>query len=343
MNSNSGCPIFRNSFASTSPAARTVAGSIGSPTSASKARKSKRMAAWWTRITSASVEAPASLRRSRVRWVIAAPRRMFPARSSGYCLVSTSAARPERICRAFLRANRTKTSARFLRGVTSLPSNAIWRWVRFLREWKGDMSLFPIFVKLKGRLVIVIGGGKIAEEKIPGVLSAGARIRLFAPSITPQIAEWVRFGKIDWLPKEFEPADLRGAFLVIAATSAPGVNAAVFREAEARGILCNAVDDIKNCHFYYGSIVQRGDLQIAISTNGKSPALAQRLRKELEEQFAPEYESWVQWLGAARDALRASGANSEATKKLLHELAGEHMFEEFLRQSRRHARQRGAA
>lgn len=205
------------------------------------------------------------------------------------------------------------------------------------------MSLFPMFVKLKGRLVVVIGGGKVAEEKIPGVLSAGARIRLFAPSITPQIGEWVRFGKVEWQPKEFAPADLQGAFLVIAATSAPGVNAAVFREAEARGILCNAVDDIKNCHFYYSSVVQRGDLQIAISTNGKSPALAQRLRKELEAQFVPEYEAWVQWLGAARDALRASGASSDAAKKLLHELAGEPMFEEFLRRARQQPPRQGAA
>jgi siroheme synthase-like protein len=205
------------------------------------------------------------------------------------------------------------------------------------------MSLFPMFVKLKSRLVVVIGGGKVAEEKIPGLLSAGARLRLVAPSITPQIAEWVRFGKIQWQPKEFDPADLQGAFLVIAATSAPGINAVVYREAEARSILCNAVDDIKNCHFYYGAVVLRGDLQIAISTNGKSPALAQRLRKELETQFVPEYEAWVQWLGSARDALRASGANSEATKKLLHELAGQHMFEEFLRQAKQHARKRGAA
>jgi precorrin-2 dehydrogenase/sirohydrochlorin ferrochelatase len=205
------------------------------------------------------------------------------------------------------------------------------------------MGLFPIFVKLKSRLVVVIGGGKVAEEKIPALLSAGARLRLIAPTITPQIAEWVRFGKIQWQQKEFEPGDLQGAFLVIAATSARGINAAVYREAEARGILCNAVDDVKNCHFYYGSVVQRGDLQIAISTNGKSPALAQRLRKELESQFVPEYEAWVQWLGAARDALRASGANSEATKKLLHELAGQHMFEEFLRQAKQQARKRGAA
>jgi siroheme synthase-like protein len=205
------------------------------------------------------------------------------------------------------------------------------------------MSLFPIFVKLEGRLIVVVGGGKIAEAKIPGVLAAGGRVRLIAPSVTPEIAEWVRFGKIDWLPKEFETAELDGAFLVIAATSAPGVNKAVYREAETRGILCNAVDDIENCHFYYGAVVQRGDLQIAISTNGKSPALAQRLRLEFEAEFGPEYEVWLEWLGAAREALRASGPSSETTKKLLHELAGQPMFEEFLRQAKRRPGHRGAA
>lgn len=203
------------------------------------------------------------------------------------------------------------------------------------------MSLFPIFVKLAGRLVVVIGGGHVAEAKIPGLLSAGARIRLVAPSITPQIAEWVRFGKIDWLPKEFEAADLDGAFLVIAATSAPGVNEAVFREAETRGLLCNAVDDIDHCHFYYGAVVQRGDLQIAISTNGKSPSLAQRLRKEFEAQFGPEYEVWLEWLGAAREALRASSPSSNTSRKLLHELTTRPMFEQFVREAKRHPGQRG--
>jgi siroheme synthase-like protein len=205
------------------------------------------------------------------------------------------------------------------------------------------MSLFPIFVKLEGRLIVVVGGGNIAEGKIPGVLAAGARIRLVATSITPQIAEWVRFGKIDWLPKEFEAVDLNGAFLVIAATSAPGVNEAVFREAEERGTLCNAVDDIEHCHFYYGSVVQRGDLQIAISTNGKSPALAQRLRTEFEADFGPEYGVWLQWLGAAREALRASGPSSETSRKLLHELASRPRFEEFLQQAKRRPGHRGAA
>ena len=205
------------------------------------------------------------------------------------------------------------------------------------------MSLFPIFVKLEGRLVVVIGGGAVAEQKIRGVLGAGARVRLVSPSVTAQIAEWVRFGKIDWLPKEFEPGDLEGAFLAIAATTSSRLNGEVFHATEQRGILCNAVDDIEHCHFYYGAVVQRGDLQIAISTNGRSPALAQRLRKEMEEQFGPEYEVWLQWLGAARDSLQASGPSSDATKKLLHELASRAMFEEFVRQTMQRPGRRGAA
>jgi len=196
------------------------------------------------------------------------------------------------------------------------------------------MTLFPMFVKLEGKLVVVVGGGEIAEGKIESLLSAGARIRLIAPQIRPQIAEWVRFGKIDWLPKEFAPADLEGASLVIAATSAAGVNKDVFDEAESRKILCNAVDDIANCHFYYGAIVQRGDLQIAVSTNGKSPALAQRVRMELEEAYPSEYGVWLEWLGAARELLRANSSNPEETKAILHQLATRENFERFLQQSR---------
>jgi siroheme synthase-like protein len=205
------------------------------------------------------------------------------------------------------------------------------------------MSLFPIFVRLQGRLVVVVGGGGVAEGKIAGLLAAGARVRVISPVITPELAEWVRDRKIDWLPKVFEPGDLKGAYLAIAATSAPGVNDAVFQEAEARGILCNAVDDIEHCHFYYGAVLQRGDLQIAISTNGKSPALAQRLRQELEAQFGPEYELWLEWLGAAREVIRGSAADPEANKKILHQLASRPAFEQFLRETRLPAHRKGAA
>src|SRR6266852_4928455 len=100
------------------------------------------------------------------------------------------------------------------------------------------MSLFPMFVKLQGRLVVVIGGGGIAEGKIAGLLAAGARVRVISPAITPALAERVRNRTIEWLPKVFEPGDLLAAYLVIAATSAPGVNELAFHEAEARGIFC---------------------------------------------------------------------------------------------------------
>ena len=190
-----------------------------------------------------------------------------------------------------------------------------------------------MFVKLSGRLVVVVGGGSIAEGKIRSLLEAEARVRLIAPAITPGIAAWVRQRKVDWLPREFEASDLEGAFLVIAGTSAAGVNEAVFQEAESRGILCNAVDDVANCHFYYGAVVQRGDLQIAVSTNGKSPALAQRIRKELERQYGEEYALWLDWLGMTREALRASPGSGEEKKALLHHLASREMFERFRRQT----------
>jgi siroheme synthase-like protein len=205
------------------------------------------------------------------------------------------------------------------------------------------MSLLPIFVKLQNRLVVVVGGGAIAQGKIEGLFAAEARVRVVAPQVTPAIAQWISQGKVEWQAKTFAPADLNGAFLVIAATSAPGVNEAVFTEADARGILCNAVDDIDHCHFYYGSVVQRGDLQIAISTNGKSPALAQRLRVLLEKQFGPEYELWLEWLGAARELLRAGDNSADSKKVLLHHLASEPMFERFLQEARRQRAGQGAA
>ncbi|MFZ0523264.1 MAG: bifunctional precorrin-2 dehydrogenase/sirohydrochlorin ferrochelatase [Candidatus Acidiferrales bacterium] len=197
------------------------------------------------------------------------------------------------------------------------------------------MSLFPMFVKLRDRLCVVVGGGQIAEAKIPGLLAAEAKIRIVAPEVTDSLSVHVREGHIEWLRKTFEPADLAGAYLVVAATSAVEVNHDVFREAEARGILCNVVDDPDYCHFYYPSVVRRGALQIAISTEGLSPALAQRLRRELEAQFGPEYEPWVTWLGAARKFLRAKKDDPEETRQLLHQLASAEMFNKFLQETGR--------
>ena len=191
------------------------------------------------------------------------------------------------------------------------------------------MSLFPAFLKLRGRWCVVVGGGKVAEGKIASLLDAEAQIVVVAPEATDAIAEWAREGRIQWHAKLFERDDLTGAFLAVAATSAPGVNHEVFLAAEVHGILCNAVDDPDRCNFYYPAVVRRGALQIAISTAGLSPALSQRLRRELEEQFGPEYELWIEWLGAMRSALRAGGS-SASTRLLLHALASREMFEHFV-------------
>jgi precorrin-2 dehydrogenase/sirohydrochlorin ferrochelatase len=191
------------------------------------------------------------------------------------------------------------------------------------------MSLFPMFVKLQGRTVVVVGAGVVAEGKIPGLLAAEANIRVIAPQATPQIVNWAHEGKLEWRRQEFAAGDLDGASLAIAATAAPGVNQSVFHESEARGVFCNAIDDIDNCHFYYGAVVQRGDLQLAISTNGKSPALAQRIRKELEQIYGEEYAVWLEKLGTARNVLRAKVTGSERIKAVLHRLACKEMFERF--------------
>ncbi len=151
------------------------------------------------------------------------------------------------------------------------------------------MSLFPIFLKLEDRECLVVGAGAIGEPKIRSLLVAGAKVRVIALEARPAVAEWARLGVISWEARTFEPKDVAGAFLVIAATSLREVNEAVFQEAKRHGILCNAVDDPERCDFYYGSLVRRGDLQVAISTAGQSPALAQRLRHDIEARISPEY------------------------------------------------------
>jgi precorrin-2 dehydrogenase/sirohydrochlorin ferrochelatase len=162
------------------------------------------------------------------------------------------------------------------------------------------MPLFPAFLKLDGRRCLVVGAGPVAEEKIAGLLRAGGDVRVVAPHATSRVRAWARVKKIRWAARRFRPADLAGAFLAIAATSSPALHAEIFRQARRHRVLCNVVDDPEHCDFYYGSVVRRGALQIAISTGGHSPALAQRLRKQIEREFGSEYASWLEELGKAR-------------------------------------------
>jgi precorrin-2 dehydrogenase/sirohydrochlorin ferrochelatase len=189
------------------------------------------------------------------------------------------------------------------------------------------MSLFPMFVKLEGRSCVAVGAGRIGEPKIRSLLVAHADVRVIAPCATPAVEGWARAGVLRWDRREFAVEDLNGAFLVIAATSSVDVNEQVYRAAQERRILCNAVDDPERCDFYYSSVVRRGQLQVAISTEGQSPALAQRLRRELETSIGPEYAGWLAELGAAREQLFEQTIDPEERRLRLHTLASRAAFD----------------
>jgi precorrin-2 dehydrogenase / sirohydrochlorin ferrochelatase len=188
-------------------------------------------------------------------------------------------------------------------------------------------ALFPMFVKLEERNVLVVGAGTVGEPKIRGLLDTGANIRVVAIAASDAVHEWARTGQVALEERAFTPADLDGVFVTVVATSLREVNEHVFREAQQRGILCNVVDVPEQCDFFYPAVVRRGDLQIAISTSGQSPSLAQRLRQQLERQFGPGYANWVQELGETRRRVLASDLDQERKKDLLHSLASREAFE----------------
>jgi precorrin-2 dehydrogenase/sirohydrochlorin ferrochelatase len=184
------------------------------------------------------------------------------------------------------------------------------------------MALFPIFLKLTGRPCIVIGAGNLAESKIESLRAADAHVTVIAPEASAPIVSLADAGELTWHQRPYEPGDIvPGTFLVVTATNVPEVNRAVYLEATGKSILCNAVDDPPYCDFYFPSVVRRGDLQIAISTAGQSPALAQRLRKELNAALPLDIGQWLAELGNLRREVLQLEPLNEARKQLLHDLA----------------------
>jgi precorrin-2 dehydrogenase / sirohydrochlorin ferrochelatase len=183
------------------------------------------------------------------------------------------------------------------------------------------MSLFPIFLKLTGRSCVVIGAGHLAESKIESLQAAAACITVIAPQASQRILDWAATGELTYLLRPYQQGDLTDTFLVVAATNDPAVNRAVFAEATEKGVLCNAVDDPPFCDFYFPSVVRRGDLQIAISTAGASPALAQQLRKDLNAQLPLDLGDWLTDLGNLRREVVAAEPLNESRRLLLHQLA----------------------
>jgi precorrin-2 dehydrogenase / sirohydrochlorin ferrochelatase len=188
-------------------------------------------------------------------------------------------------------------------------------------------NLFPMFLKLARKKCLVVGAGKVGEPKIGGLIDTGARIHVVAITASTQVHDWADAGKIELELRPFSTDDLDDKFLAVIATSSSNLNEFIYREAERRGVLCNVVDVPEYCDFFYPAVVQRGDLQIAISTAGKSPSLAQKLRQQLERQFGEGYRTWVEQLGEARQLIRASGLDKQTRSELLHSLASREAVE----------------
>jgi precorrin-2 dehydrogenase/sirohydrochlorin ferrochelatase len=178
-----------------------------------------------------------------------------------------------------------------------------------------------MFLKLDGKRCLVVGAGKVGEPKIASLIGTGARIHVIALEPSEAVHEWAREGTISFELRGFRAQDLEGTFLAVVATASRELNEFIYREAEARGVLCNVVDIPEFCDFYYPAVVRRGDLQIAVSTSGQSPSLAQRIRQQLERQFGPGYAAWVAELGATRKLVLASNLDSQRKRELLHSLA----------------------
>jgi precorrin-2 dehydrogenase/sirohydrochlorin ferrochelatase len=178
-----------------------------------------------------------------------------------------------------------------------------------------------MFLKLEGKRCLVVGAGNVGEPKIGGLIDTGAHIRVIALRASETVQGWAQAGKISLELRAFDADDLDGTFLAVVATASRALNESIYRVAQRRGVLCNVVDVPEYCDFYYPAVVRRGDLQIAISTNGRSPSLSQKLRQQLDRQFGPGYAQWVAELGATRKLVMASDLDPERKKELLHSLA----------------------
>jgi precorrin-2 dehydrogenase/sirohydrochlorin ferrochelatase len=188
-------------------------------------------------------------------------------------------------------------------------------------------TYYPIYLELHYQPCIVIGGGKIAEGKVDGLLAAGAQVKLISPELTLHLHDLVKQNQAEYISREYQHGDLTGAFMVICATDKTEINHQVWQEASANRQLVNVVDDTPRCNFIAPAILRKGDLNIAISTGGKAPALAVRLKERLQEELGPQYERFLELSGQLREPLARHIPDFETRKKLWYELVDSNILE----------------
>lgn len=189
------------------------------------------------------------------------------------------------------------------------------------------MSYYPVFLDLRLRPCVVLGGCGMAEEKVKGLLNAGARVTVIAPSLTPALEELAAEERIVHHAREYRPGDLEGAALAVSTDRTPEAAAAVWRESRDRNVLLNTVDDVPHCNFIAPAIVKRGDLSIAISTGGKAPVLAVRLRQRLEREVGEEHARFLALAGAAREPLAHRHPDFATRRELWYRLVDSDVLE----------------
>jgi len=191
------------------------------------------------------------------------------------------------------------------------------------------MGFYPVFVELAGKKVVVVGGGKVASRKVAALLECGADIYLAGRALAPELQEMVEKERIRFLGKEFDEGFLEEAFMVIAATDNTALNHRISNCARERRVLVNAVDQPPDCDFIVPSIIRRGDLLIAISTSGKSPAMARRIRKGLETQFGQEYEAFLAMMGRLRKEVLSLGLSQAENSRIFKEIVDADLLKDF--------------
>jgi len=181
-------------------------------------------------------------------------------------------------------------------------------------------TYYPVYIQLHEQPCIVIGGGKIAEGKVEGLLAAGAKVTIVSPDLTSHLHVLIEQNQITHIARVYQPGDLAGAFIVICATDQAEINHQVWEEASANRQLVNVVDDTPRCNFIAPAVLRKGDLTIAISTGGKAPALAVRLKERLQEQIGPEYERFLELSGQLREPLARHVPDFETRKALWYRI-----------------------
>ncbi len=186
------------------------------------------------------------------------------------------------------------------------------------------MAYFPVFLDLRNKKVLIVGGGNVATRKVKNLLPFTKDITIVSPKVTKELKELINKNYLRWLRRKFRTSDLKGANLVIVAVDDLKLQKRIFKLCEKRKILCNAVDSPEFCNFIFPSIIKRGDLVLALSTSGKVPALARALREKLEDCIPENVEEILKEL----EALRRSLPKGERRQKLLLELARKLISEE---------------